>query len=91
MPFSVVQVANTKKETVFKWYRDGSGIDVDEVPDLQRGECHLTIPKVQYHLLIRNDSFCLTCYRFARQITPPAIMTFMKNFKKRHILYPSIR
>uniref|UniRef100_A0A8C2T9J5 Myomesin 2 n=1 Tax=Coturnix japonica TaxID=93934 RepID=A0A8C2T9J5_COTJA len=40
------KIANTKKETVFKWYRDGSGIDVDEVPDLQRGECHLTIPKL---------------------------------------------
>uniref|UniRef100_A0A8C3LGP6 Myomesin 2 n=1 Tax=Chrysolophus pictus TaxID=9089 RepID=A0A8C3LGP6_CHRPC len=40
------KVANTKKETVFKWYRNGSGIDVDEVPDLQRGECHLTIPKL---------------------------------------------
>ncbi|NWQ78706.1 MPSF protein, partial [Columbina picui] len=44
--FSVVQVANTKKETVFKWYKDGSGIDVDEVPDLQKEECHLSIPKL---------------------------------------------
>lgn len=54
--FFIVQVANTKKETVFKWYKDGSGIDVDEMPDLQKGECHLSIPRVQYHLLIRNDS-----------------------------------
>uniref|UniRef100_A0A8C6JSS6 Uncharacterized protein n=1 Tax=Melopsittacus undulatus TaxID=13146 RepID=A0A8C6JSS6_MELUD len=38
------KVANTKKETVFKWYKDGSGIDVDEVPDLQKEECHLSIP-----------------------------------------------
>uniref|UniRef100_A0A8C3KCJ1 Myomesin 2 n=1 Tax=Calidris pygmaea TaxID=425635 RepID=A0A8C3KCJ1_9CHAR len=69
------KVANTKKETVFKWYKDGSGIDVDEVPDLQKGECQLSIPRVQYHLLIRNDSFCLTCYRFARQSTKPGIVT----------------
>uniref|UniRef100_A0A672VDU0 Myomesin 2 n=1 Tax=Strigops habroptila TaxID=2489341 RepID=A0A672VDU0_STRHB len=40
------KVANTKKETVFKWYKDGSGIDVDEVPDLQKEECHLSIPKL---------------------------------------------
>uniref|UniRef100_A0A8C4U579 Myomesin 2 n=1 Tax=Falco tinnunculus TaxID=100819 RepID=A0A8C4U579_FALTI len=44
------KVANTKKETVFKWYKDGSGIDVDEMPDLQKGECHLSIPR-----LSRND------------------------------------
>lgn len=43
---SVVQVANTKKETIFKWYKDGSGIDVDELPDLQTGGCHLCIPRV---------------------------------------------
>ncbi|KFW07624.1 M-protein, striated muscle, partial [Fulmarus glacialis] len=40
------KVVNTKKETVFKWYKDGSGIDVDEVPDLQKGECHLSIPRL---------------------------------------------
>uniref|UniRef100_A0A8C3KCF7 Myomesin 2 n=1 Tax=Calidris pygmaea TaxID=425635 RepID=A0A8C3KCF7_9CHAR len=40
------KVANTKKETVFKWYKDGSGIDVDEVPDLQKGECQLSIPRL---------------------------------------------
>uniref|UniRef100_A0A8C8AYK6 Myomesin 2 n=1 Tax=Otus sunia TaxID=257818 RepID=A0A8C8AYK6_9STRI len=67
------KVANSKKETVFKWYKDGSGIDIDEVPDLQKGECHLSIPRVWYHLLIRNDSFCLTHYRFARQNTKPTI------------------
>uniref|UniRef100_A0A8C0BTN1 Myomesin 2 n=1 Tax=Buteo japonicus TaxID=224669 RepID=A0A8C0BTN1_9AVES len=39
------KVANTKKETVFKWYKDGSGIDV-EVPDLQQGQCHLSIPRL---------------------------------------------
>uniref|UniRef100_A0A8C9UEI8 Myomesin 2 n=1 Tax=Serinus canaria TaxID=9135 RepID=A0A8C9UEI8_SERCA len=40
------QVANTKKETDFKWYKDGSGVDVEELPDLQKGECHLSIPKL---------------------------------------------
>ncbi|KFQ56145.1 M-protein, striated muscle, partial [Nestor notabilis] len=40
------KVANTKKETVFKWYKDGSGIDVDEVPDLQKEECHLSIQRL---------------------------------------------
>uniref|UniRef100_A0A663EBA5 Myomesin 2 n=1 Tax=Aquila chrysaetos chrysaetos TaxID=223781 RepID=A0A663EBA5_AQUCH len=39
------KVANTKKETVFKWYKDGSGIDA-EVPDLQKGQCHLSIPRL---------------------------------------------
>ncbi|XP_014724951.1 PREDICTED: myomesin-2 [Sturnus vulgaris] len=40
------KVANTKKETDFKWYKDGSGVDVEELPDLQQGECHLSIPKL---------------------------------------------
>ncbi|NWZ44611.1 MPSF protein, partial [Brachypodius atriceps] len=40
------KVANTKKETDFKWYKDGSGVDVEELPDLQMGECHLSIPKL---------------------------------------------
>uniref|UniRef100_A0A8C3YA98 Myomesin 2 n=1 Tax=Catharus ustulatus TaxID=91951 RepID=A0A8C3YA98_CATUS len=40
------KVANTKKETDFKWYKDGSGADVEELPDLQKGECHLSIPKL---------------------------------------------
>ncbi|KFO97846.1 M-protein, striated muscle, partial [Calypte anna] len=40
------KVANTKKESVFQWYKDGSGVDTDEVPDLQKGECHLCIPRL---------------------------------------------
>ncbi|KAJ7422574.1 M-protein, striated muscle [Pitangus sulphuratus] len=40
------KVANIKKETDFKWYKDGSGVEVEEVPDLQKGECHLSIPKL---------------------------------------------
>lgn len=42
----VVQVANTKKETIFKWYKDGVGLDVKDLPDLQKELCSLTIPKV---------------------------------------------
>ncbi|NXR33350.1 MPSF protein, partial [Zosterops hypoxanthus] len=40
------KVANIKKETDFKWYKDGSGVEVEELPDLQKGECHLSIPKL---------------------------------------------
>lgn len=88
--FSLVQVANTKKETDFKWYKDGSGVDVEELPDLQKGECHLSIPKVLYCLPVTNDSFCLTHSRFARQSSKPAIMIFMNSCKKPHIFYSSV-
>lgn len=74
--FSVVQVANIKKETDFKWYKDGSGVEVEELPDLQKGECHLSIPKVLYLLLNTNDSFCLTHHGFTSQSSKPAIMIF---------------
>nr|XP_034965839.1 myomesin-2 isoform X1 [Zootoca vivipara] len=40
------KVANTKKETFFKWYKDGAGFDVEEVPDLQKEVVCLTIPKL---------------------------------------------
>ncbi|XP_025062126.1 myomesin-2 isoform X2 [Alligator sinensis] len=42
----ICKVANTKKETVFKWYKDGSGVDVEKLPDLQKEVCHLTIPRL---------------------------------------------
>uniref|UniRef100_A0A7M4ETG5 Myomesin 2 n=1 Tax=Crocodylus porosus TaxID=8502 RepID=A0A7M4ETG5_CROPO len=42
----ICKVANTKKETVFKWYKDGSGVDVEKQPDLQKEVCHLTIPRL---------------------------------------------
>uniref|UniRef100_A0A8C3IAL4 Myomesin 2 n=1 Tax=Chrysemys picta bellii TaxID=8478 RepID=A0A8C3IAL4_CHRPI len=42
----VCKVANTKKETSFKWYKDGSGLEVKELPDLQKGVCQLTIPRL---------------------------------------------
>ncbi|KAM6463846.1 myomesin-2 isoform 2-T3 [Liasis olivaceus] len=40
------KVANTKKETAFQWYRNEAGVDVRESPDLQKGICCLTIPKL---------------------------------------------
>uniref|UniRef100_A0A8C5JIA5 Myomesin 2 n=1 Tax=Junco hyemalis TaxID=40217 RepID=A0A8C5JIA5_JUNHY len=86
-----LMVANIKKETDFKWYKDGSGVDVEELPDLQKGECHLSIPKVLYRLPVTNDSFCWTYSRFATQSSKPAIMIFMNSCKKRHIFYSSIK
>lgn len=88
--FSVVQVANTKKETDFKWYKDSSRVKVEDLPDLQKGECHLSIPKVLYHLPITNYSFCLTRYRFARQRSKPAVTISLNRCKRKHIFYPSI-
>ncbi|XP_029451613.1 myomesin-2 isoform X2 [Rhinatrema bivittatum] len=40
------KVANTKKETVFKWYKDGVHFEAEELPDLQKGVCRLLIPKL---------------------------------------------
>nr|XP_003215538.1 PREDICTED: myomesin-2 [Anolis carolinensis] len=40
------KVANTKKETFFKWYKDGAGLETEEAPDLQKGLCCLTIPRL---------------------------------------------
>ncbi|XP_053454060.1 myomesin-2 [Nycticebus coucang] len=41
----VCKVANTKKETVFKWLKDDALCE-KEVPDLQKGVCELLIPKL---------------------------------------------
>uniref|UniRef100_H0X1R5 Myomesin 2 n=1 Tax=Otolemur garnettii TaxID=30611 RepID=H0X1R5_OTOGA len=41
----VCKVANTKKETVFKWLKDDVLYET-EVPDLQKGVCELLIPKL---------------------------------------------
>uniref|UniRef100_A0A8D0BE47 Myomesin 2 n=1 Tax=Salvator merianae TaxID=96440 RepID=A0A8D0BE47_SALMN len=54
------KVANTKKETFFKWFRDGAGIDI-EPPDLQKELCCLTIPRLskkeqgEYKATISDD------------------------------------
>lgn len=43
---SVLQVANTKKETVFKWLKDDVLYETETLPDLEKGVCELLIPKV---------------------------------------------
>lgn len=42
----VSQVANTKKETVFKWLKDDVLCETEAPPDLEKGVCELLIPKV---------------------------------------------
>ncbi|MEE6476653.1 hypothetical protein FKM82_011163, partial [Ascaphus truei] len=42
----VCKVANTKKETVFKWIKDDVLADAESLPDLQQGVCKLLIPKM---------------------------------------------
>lgn len=42
----VLQVANTKKETVFKWLKDDVLYETEKLPDLEKGVCELLIPKV---------------------------------------------
>ena len=42
----VLQVANTKKETVFKWLKDDVLYETEKMPDLEKGVCELLIPKV---------------------------------------------
>lgn len=43
---SALQVANTKKETVFKWLKDDVLYKTEALPDLEKGVCQLLIPKV---------------------------------------------
>lgn len=42
----VMQVANTKRETVFKWLKDDVLYDAGAQPDLEKSLCELLIPKV---------------------------------------------
>ncbi|XP_012644254.2 myomesin-2 [Microcebus murinus] len=42
----VCKVANTKRETVFKWLKDDVLYETDKVPDLEKGVCELLIPKL---------------------------------------------
>ncbi|XP_021525860.2 myomesin-2 isoform X2 [Aotus nancymaae] len=42
----VCKVANTKKETVFKWLKDDVLYETEKMPDLERGICELRIPKL---------------------------------------------
>ncbi|KAM9201425.1 myomesin-2 [Dugong dugon] len=40
------KVANTKKETVFKWLKDEVLYETEKLPDLEKGVCELLIPKL---------------------------------------------
>nr|XP_008541983.1 PREDICTED: myomesin-2 [Equus przewalskii] len=42
----VCKVANTKKETVFKWLKDDVLYETEKLPDLEKGVCELLIPKL---------------------------------------------
>ncbi|KAM5278521.1 myomesin-2 isoform 2-T2 [Hipposideros larvatus] len=42
----VCKVANTKKETVFRWLKDDALYETEDVPDLEKGICELLIPKL---------------------------------------------
>ncbi|XP_066093913.1 myomesin-2 [Saccopteryx bilineata] len=55
------KVANTKKETVFKWLKDDALYETDTPPDLERGVCELLIPKMskkdhgEYKATLKDD------------------------------------
>ncbi|XP_056421653.1 myomesin-2 isoform X2 [Hyla sarda] len=57
----VCKVANTKKETVFKWYKDEIPVEALDVPDLQQGVCIFRIPKLtkkdqgEYKASLKDD------------------------------------
>ncbi|XP_032474510.1 myomesin-2 isoform X2 [Phocoena sinus] len=42
----VCKVANTKKETVFKWLKDDALYEMEKLPDLEKGVCELLLPKL---------------------------------------------
>ncbi|XP_073445284.1 myomesin-2 [Dendrobates tinctorius] len=57
----VCKVANTKKETVFKWYKAEVPVEALDVPDLQQGVCIFRIPKLtkkdqaEYKATLKDD------------------------------------
>ncbi|XP_045677304.1 myomesin-2 [Phyllostomus hastatus] len=57
----VCKVANTKKETVFKWLKDDALYETETLPDLERGVCELLIPKLskkdhgEYKATLKDD------------------------------------
>ncbi|KAM5312546.1 myomesin-2 [Glossophaga mutica] len=57
----VCKVANTKKETVFKWLKDDALYETESLPDLERGVCELLIPKLskkdhgEYKATLKDD------------------------------------
>nr|XP_060511606.1 myomesin-2 [Panthera onca] len=57
----VCKVANTKKETVFKWLKDDVLYETETLPDLEKGVCQLLIPKLskkdlgEYKATLKDD------------------------------------
>ncbi|KAI4550627.1 hypothetical protein MJT46_020171, partial [Ovis ammon polii x Ovis aries] len=57
----VCKVANTKKETVFKWLKDDVLYETEKMPDLEKGVCELLIPKLskkdhgEYKATLKDD------------------------------------
>uniref|UniRef100_A0A2K5JAV1 Myomesin 2 n=1 Tax=Colobus angolensis palliatus TaxID=336983 RepID=A0A2K5JAV1_COLAP len=57
----VCKVANTKKETIFKWLKDDVLYETETLPDLERGTCQLLIPKLskkdhgEYKATLKDD------------------------------------
>nr|XP_020011109.1 myomesin-2-like [Castor canadensis] len=57
----VCKVANTKKETVFKWLKDDVLYETETPPNLEKGVCQLLIPKLskkdhgEYKATLKDD------------------------------------
>ncbi|XP_003984609.5 myomesin-2 isoform X1 [Felis catus] len=57
----VCKVANTKKDTVFKWLKDDVLYETETLPDLEKGVCQLLIPKLskkdlgEYKATLKDD------------------------------------
>ncbi|XP_040205741.1 myomesin-2 isoform X2 [Rana temporaria] len=57
----VCKVANIKKETVFKWYKDEIPTEASDAPDLEHGVCIFRIPKLtkkdqgEYKATLKDD------------------------------------
>lgn len=57
----VCKVANTKKETAFRWLKDDALFETESPPDLERGVCELLLPKLskkdqgEYKATLKDD------------------------------------
>ncbi|XP_054576316.1 myomesin-2 [Eptesicus fuscus] len=57
----VCKVANTRKETVFRWLKDDALHEPESPPDLERGVCELLLPKLskkdlgEYKATLKDD------------------------------------
>ncbi|XP_051880796.1 myomesin-2 [Pristis pectinata] len=57
----ICKVANTKRETVFAWYKDSISVSVEESPNLETGECRMHISEFskkdmgEYMMTLKDD------------------------------------